>query len=257
MTTLLLIDIQNDFHPGGSLAIPNADKDAERTANFIKKHSASISRIALTMDSHQRLHIAHPVFWKNSSGEHPTPFTIISMEDVKSGKWMPRSDIKQKRSDVKQPPNCSRSGPLIDIDVFAKHGPIPDKLYDDNGDLNMVEYCIEYTRRLEAKGKFQLCIWPEHCLIGSYGHNVVPKIMDAINYWSHETGASPEWISKGQNLVTEKYSALCAEVPVSEKTDYDNVLFEWVSYICGIRMYVMFYYIWVYLVYSSTFSHTS
>ena len=235
MTTLLLIDIQNDFHPGGSLAIPDADKDAERTANFIKKHSASISRIALTMDSHQRLHIAHPVFWKNSAGEHPSPFTIISMDDVKSGKWIPRSDIKQKRSDVKQPPTCSRLGPLIEIDTFAKHGPIPDKLYDDNGDLNMVEYCIEYTRRLEAKGKFQLCIWPEHCLIGSYGHNVVPKIMDAINYWSHETGGNPEWINKGQNLVTEKYSALCAEVPVSENTDYDNVLFEWVSYI----MYVV------------------
>ena len=31
-TTLLIIDPQNDFHPGGSLAIPTADEDAERIA---------------------------------------------------------------------------------------------------------------------------------------------------------------------------------------------------------------------------------
>ena len=219
MTTLLLIDVQKDFHPGGSLAIPTADKDANHIASFIRKHSSSISRIVLTMDSHHRLHIAHPVFWKNAQGEHPSPFTIISMKDIQDGKWIPRTDIKQ-------PVKSSRSGPLIDNTIFSKEGDIPETMYDDCGNLDMVQYCIEYTRRLEEKGKFQLCIWPEHCLIGSEGHNVVPNVMDAVNYWCNESGGSVEWINKGQNLLTEMYSALCSEVPISKKTSFDHDLFE-------------------------------
>ena len=63
MTTLLLIDVQKDFHPGGSLAIPTADQDAERTAQWIRRNSAQIDRIVATLDSHSKLHIAHPGFW--------------------------------------------------------------------------------------------------------------------------------------------------------------------------------------------------
>ena len=63
MTTLLLIDVQKDFHPGGSLAIPTASSDAQRTAQFIRQNASSIHRIVATMDSHQKLHIAHPCFW--------------------------------------------------------------------------------------------------------------------------------------------------------------------------------------------------
>ena len=93
MTTLLLIDVQKDFHPGGSLAIPTASSDAQRTAQFIRQNASSIHRIVATMDSHQKLHIAHPCFWKNDKGEHPNPFTVISNEDVVTGKWIPRGDL--------------------------------------------------------------------------------------------------------------------------------------------------------------------
>ena len=217
MTTLLLIDIQKDFHPGGSLAIPDADKDADRTASFIRKNAANIGRIVMTMDSHNKLHIAHPCFWKNAEGEHPNPFTLISMEDVVSGKWIPRKDLKYPV-------------PLIDDEILKQGGDIPDNLYaPHDGSLDIMQYCIEYTRRLEAKGKFKLCIWPEHTLIGTEGHNVVKVVMDAVVDWSHETGGSVEWVDKGQNLLTEMYSALCAEVPVNQKTAFDNNLFESVS----------------------------
>ena len=58
-TTLLLVDVQNDFHPGGSLAIPTANEDAERISKFIQQHSTKIDRVVATMDSHLKLHIAH------------------------------------------------------------------------------------------------------------------------------------------------------------------------------------------------------
>jgi nicotinamidase/pyrazinamidase len=107
---LILIDIQNDFHPGGSLAIANADQDSKRVASLIRRSiqsssgsSTRIDRIICTMDSHNTLHIANPGFW--ISGEdytskggatmvHPSPFTVITSEDVKSKKWIPRPDLK-------------------------------------------------------------------------------------------------------------------------------------------------------------------
>ena len=215
MTTLLLIDIQNDFHPGGSLAIPSAASDAERTASFIRRNAESIDRIVATLDSHHKLHIAHPCFWTNAAGEHPAPFTLISSQDVMDGKWIPRDDLKC-------PPIHA---PLMQQEVVGESA----KLFKDNGEVDTLAWSIEYTKRLEEKGRFQLCIWPEHCLIGTPGHNVVKSVRDAIDEWSDKTGRSVEWVEKGQNLLTEMYSALCAEVPVNEKTSFNTVLLDSVS----------------------------
>jgi nicotinamidase-related amidase len=92
------------------------------------------------------------------------------------------------------------------------------------GKIDILKYCIEYTRRLEEKGKFQLCIWPEHCLMGSVGHTMVEKVLDAIHTWTEQTGRNVEYIYKGQNLYTEMYSALTAEVPISNDTTFNQVL---------------------------------
>jgi nicotinamidase/pyrazinamidase len=52
------------------------------------------------------------------------------------------------------------------------------------------DYCIKYCDDLErTKNKFQLTIWPDHCLIGSNGHAIQPDIQKAIREWdiSHYT----------------------------------------------------------------------
>jgi len=104
--TLFLIDVQNDFHPpNGSLAVPNADKDAKRIAQLIieslKTSSFTIDRIVCSMDSHHTLHIAHRGFWIKGKdylekGEkiHPVPFTTISSRDIEEQIWIPRPDIR-------------------------------------------------------------------------------------------------------------------------------------------------------------------
>mmetsp|Transcript_20035 Transcript_20035/g.41714 ORF Transcript_20035/g.41714 Transcript_20035/m.41714 type:complete len:295 (-) Transcript_20035:166-1050(-) len=217
MTTLLLIDVQKDFHPGGSLAIPSASQDAERIARFIRENATSIQRIVATMDSHHKLHIAHPSFWTNAeSGKHPDPFTVISMEDVKSGTWIPRKDLK-----------FPVGRPLVEADVFTKGGEISSAIQStEEENFDILQYCIEYTRRLEEKGRFQLCIWPEHCLIGTEGHNIVDDVRKALDYWSGATGGNVEWVIKGENLLTEMYSALRADVPLTMNTDFNQELFE-------------------------------
>ena len=181
--TLLIIDPQNDFHPGGTLAIPTADQDAERIATFIRKHTDEIDRIVVTLDSHQRVHIAHGIFWVGESGERPPPLTLISRADVARGKW--------RASDA------------------SKHAA-----------------AAEYVRKLEERGRFTLCVWPEHCLIGSPGHNVRPVILEAVNEWAESRMREVTFVLKGQNCLTEMYSALRAEVPVpsDERTLLDAAL---------------------------------
>jgi nicotinamidase-related amidase len=88
---LLVIDPQVDFcDPNkGSLCVAGADKDMERLALMIDRVGKGISRIHVTMDCHHFVDVAHPVFWRNSQGENPAPFTIITATDVKNGVWVP------------------------------------------------------------------------------------------------------------------------------------------------------------------------
>jgi len=94
---LLIVDPQNCFHPGGSLAIPTADEDAERIAKFIRDHGNEISEIYTTLDTHSKLAIFHPLFWCNTKGEHPQPLTTISSKDLKMNVWQPSRPEKEVR----------------------------------------------------------------------------------------------------------------------------------------------------------------
>lgn len=179
---LLVIDPQIDFHSKGSLAVPGADEDAVRLSRLIDKCCSSITKIYVTMDTHQKLHIAHPMFWKNgSTGEHPAIFTTISVEDVESGKW-----------------KCT-------IPEFHDHS-------------------VRYVKELKKGGRFSLIIWPEHCLIGSIGHSVQPEIMESILNWEQFTNGAARFVFKGNNSLTEHYSAMKAEVELDEDP---NTKYNW------------------------------
>jgi len=209
VTTLLLIDVQKDFHPGGSLGIPSASEDAERIAKLIATHGSKIDRIVATLDSHHKLHIAHSCFWFDGLGQHPAPFTIISTADLEAGKWKPRSDLRWDQYP-------------LDAVVFAG----AQELMKEDGTLDLDKYVLEYSKRLEAKGRFQICIWPEHCLIATNGQATVDVVRDAVDNWSNLTGGTVEFIMKGQHLLTEMYSALEADVPVSQETAFNENLLQ-------------------------------
>ena len=85
---LLSIDVQNTFCiPDFELFVNGAVEDNIRLCEFIYRNSGSITEIIPTMDSHTAMQIFHPIFWINKAGEHPTPATIISYEDVRQEKW--------------------------------------------------------------------------------------------------------------------------------------------------------------------------
>jgi nicotinamidase-related amidase len=58
---------------------------------MITKYGRDIDEIQLTLDSHYRMHISHPLFWQDATGKEPTPFTIISVDDVTTSKWRPKN----------------------------------------------------------------------------------------------------------------------------------------------------------------------
>ena len=105
-TQLLLIDPQNDFcdlpedwlprTPAlGTLARPalpvaGAHADMLRAAGLVERLGARLQGITVTLDSHHRIDIAHPGFWRDASGlAAPSPFTPITAAQVRAGTWRP------------------------------------------------------------------------------------------------------------------------------------------------------------------------
>ena len=186
---LLLIDPQNDFcdvpaeylmsdpvsrqSVAPALPVAGAHADMLRIAELINRAGAGLSDISITLDSHHRYDIAHPPFWMDAAGKPIEPFTVISAQDVRNGRYLPRHSQSLAR-------------------------------------------VLAYLDSLEANGRYQLMVWPVHCEIGSWGHNVHADVRAAYGRWE-ETGSKIAMkLIKGSNPWTEHYSAVMAEVPDPE-----------------------------------------
>ena len=111
---LLVIDPQNDFcdlPTGGqptdpttgartapSLPVAGAHADLQRLAAFIRIQGDSIDHITVTLDSHQRIDIAHPGFWQQADGRAVGPFTPITAAQVRAGAFAPRNPAHLPRT---------------------------------------------------------------------------------------------------------------------------------------------------------------
>jgi len=101
---LLIIDPQNDFcdlpdnyRPriaghvmAPALPIAGSHADMLRVAALIEQGGTGLTEISITLDSHQRVDIAHPTFWKKGDGSALQPFTQITAKDVRAGIYVPR-----------------------------------------------------------------------------------------------------------------------------------------------------------------------
>ncbi|MCB9814632.1 hypothetical protein H6784_04420 [Candidatus Nomurabacteria bacterium] len=78
------------------------------------------------------------------------------------------------------------------------------------------DYVLDYAQKLEANGKYQIMVWPPHCLIGSWGHNVQTNLAAALDRWCIQRVRNIDFVTKGTNVLTEHYGALLAEVPIAK-----------------------------------------
>ncbi|MCO4746492.1 MAG: hypothetical protein KC912_16965 [Proteobacteria bacterium] len=98
-THLLIIDPQNDFvSPDGALSVPGADGDMNRLAAMIDRLSEKIDAVHVTLDTHQKMDISHPLWWADAEGNPPPPFTAISAEQMQTGEWSTRDPDAQERT---------------------------------------------------------------------------------------------------------------------------------------------------------------
>lgn len=79
-------------------------------------------------------------------------------------------------------------------------------------DEELTEYAISYIESLESAGKIHF-IWPEHCIEGTAGHEIVRPIKDALA----KISAEPIYVEKGKFELTEHFGAFEAEVPVDSE----------------------------------------
>jgi nicotinamidase-related amidase len=186
---LLLIDVQKDFcFPEGSLYVGGrtgrgAVEDSDRLARFIYRNLGRISEITTTLDTHFAYQIFSPTFWLTKDGHHPSPFRFVTSDDIASGELRP------------------------DPRVAA--------LYTGGNYTWLLNYVLHYCRELERAGKYQLYLWPYHCLLGSDGHALVPVIHEARLFHSFVRGSQTEHEVKGGSPFTENYSVLSPEVLVT------------------------------------------
>lgn len=183
---LLIVDPQNDFcdlpeaylptdpltgrplQP--ALPVPGAHADMQRLARFIEATASALTSITVTLDSHHRLDIAHPTFWRARDGGPVAPFTPITAAQLRAGEFQPRHDDDLPRT-------------------------------------------LAYLDELEARGRYTLMVWPVHCEIGTWGHNVHADLRAAYARWEDDRQFIVRKVPKGANPWTEHYSALMAEVP--------------------------------------------
>lgn len=81
------------------------------------------------------------------------------------------------------------------------------------------QHALDYTAHLERGGKYTHTIWPTHCLIGSEGYAVEPKLFEAINNWASDSVALIDFVVKGSDYRVEHFGALEAEMPMPDNPE--------------------------------------
>jgi len=183
---LLLIDVQKDFcFPEGTLYVAGrsgtgAIDDSRRIAEFIYGNLGAITDITTTLDTHLAYQIFFPSFWIDPAGAPLQPFRTITAEQIAAGEVRPNP-------------------------AMAK--------WLCNGNYTwLCKQVLFYCQELERAGKYQLYLWPAHCLLGSDGHALAGILHEARLFHAFTRTSQSHVEVKGGNPLTENYSVLRPEV---------------------------------------------
>jgi nicotinamidase-related amidase len=191
---LLVVDVQNTFCvPEFELFVAGrsgrgAVDDSRRLCEFVYRNLGAITRIFPSLDTHRAMQVFHAIWLVDEAGEHPAPYTLVSADDVASGRWKVNPAVAESLG--------------LDAGYAARH-------------------LAHYTRRLAEGGKYDLTIWPYHAMLGGIGHALVSAVEEAIFFHGMARASQPDFQVKGDNPLTEHYSMLGPEV--TEGPDGDRL----------------------------------
>ena len=174
--TVIDIDSQNDFtNKLGTLFVPGADENSKRAATMIRRLRPKITKFIRTLDSHDTIDISHKAWWVDQNGNHPET-------DVMKGLTLiTPEDVENYKWNTSMLGRRARS--------------------------------LKYLQALKATNRYPHIIWPDHCLIGSWGHNMNEDVFGEILEWERHHKIWSDSVTKGSNPWTEHFSAIRAEVP--------------------------------------------
>ena len=182
---LVAVDVQNTFclpdfelYVGGRSGMGAVD-DNRRLCEFIYRNLGVITQIVPTLDTHQAAQIFHALFFVDAAGAHPAPMTQISVEDIENGVWRFNDHL------------------AASLDLDAEY---------------VNEHLLHYTRTLARQGRYALTVWPYHAMLGSIGHALAPAFEEAMFFHSVARMSQPDFQIKGDEVLTEHYSAFGPEV---------------------------------------------
>lgn len=206
---LIVVDPQNDFCVGddgkghkGSLVVPNALEDMQRVAGMVRRIGPKLDDIHVTLDSHQTIGIERPLWWKRvGDGAHPAPFTVLGIHP--DGRRIVRIDF-------------STGAPVATEEEYTTK--IPSFLHNGGPVVNPMDPTkrlgsFGYLQTLASKGRYPHVVWPEHCIVGTWGWSIVEELADALHDWEASQMGRVDYITKGNNPWTEHFSGVQAEVP--------------------------------------------
>uniref|UniRef100_A0A6C0KY61 Isochorismatase-like domain-containing protein n=1 Tax=viral metagenome TaxID=1070528 RepID=A0A6C0KY61_9ZZZZ len=192
---VLDIDSQIDFHAGGSLGVLGQPDEVPGTGEGAISDSQKIAKLILenppdifwaSLDTHTPTHIAHSKFWLPEPPEN----TIIKFDNEFDGCYYldGTNKIYLEPKSVKNIPD----------EVFKK-------------------WVFYYTKTLKEGGKFELFIWPFHCLENDKNRQVHKTLGNALKILKENRKTDVVYVVKGQNEATEMYSIFQAEIPISDE----------------------------------------
>lgn len=59
---------------------------------------------------------------------------------------------------------------------------------------------------MDRKGVESLMIWPEHCVVSTWGHQIADTLREALAIWRDATGQAVRFCLKGENPYSEQFS---------------------------------------------------
>jgi nicotinamidase-related amidase len=79
-------------------------------------------------------------------------------------------------------------------------------------DPSLQAHLERYVHALAAGGKYELIVWPYHAMLGGVGHALVSAVEEAFFFHALARSAPTRFEVKGDDALTEHYSALGPEV---------------------------------------------
>ena len=183
---LLLIDVQKDFcFPEGTLYVAGrsgtgAVDDSRRIAEFIYKNLAVLTDVTTTMDTHLAYQIFFASFWLDRDDQPLAAHRTVTADQIAAGE--------------------------------ARPNPAVAKWLCNGNYAWLCKQALHYAKELERAGKYQLYLWPPHCLLGSDGHALAGVVHEARLFHAYARTAQSNVEVKGGNPLTENYSVLRPEV---------------------------------------------